>query len=732
MKNYLCFLIALIFALPLMGQSEFKGTPLSDAINTEYDELMPRLAENGQVMYFVRSQHPDNVRGRGGGQDVWASRRGTDGTWQPARNLGEPINSGLHNFVGGVAENGNVLILGNAYSEQLPGISRSQRSGDRWGDPQTLVLFPHDPAESGPAGFLSLFMTPDESTLIVSMTKGIKRDDLYVLFRMEGGGWSEPMPLGDIINTSGIETAPFLAADGKTLFFTSSGLNDHLGGGDIYVTERLDNTWKNWSEPVNLGPAVNTPGFDGYFILDDKGETGYFVSGEAARDLGNIYSIPVSMIDALKDEDRVDTLFLDVAYNSEAPVSFVRYGVPDDASSLVTTRSLDGEGEIETLVSAPYFRYIPKPGFEGKEMLEMIYCDPPQSDECLKVIVVAEVAEAPDTRIPEKIFLTLKTPKGTPTRLPLPLTVQDRLDLERTVEQNASRNGKLKWNNETENEYLRYTPNPDFVGVDTVELVVICPDENPENCISAQIAVEVFEDGVVVVDPDPVDPDPVDPDPVDPDPVVVDPPVDPVASFLLFGKVEEDGTEKPIDHELTLYEEEGNKLVGKFKPDENGNYEIRLPGGKEYRIDVNSAFHYPLSVGVPGNQEQVERNLLLFPIPVETGQTFTLKNIQFDLDKATLRPESTEELKRLHYFLRDNPNIEIMVIGHTDSQNSDEYNQKLSEDRVASVIRYLKYRGVMGYRLQGEGFGESQPIDTNETAEGRQNNRRVEFRITKK
>ena len=109
-----------------------------------------------------------------------------------------------------------------------------------------------------------------------------------------------------------------------------------------------------------------------------------------------------------------------------------------------------------------------------------------------------------------------------------------------------------------------------------------------------------------------------------------------------------------------------------------------------------------------------------------------MKNIEFDLDKATLRPESTEELKRLHRFLRENPKIEIMVMGHTDSQNSDEYNQKLSEDRVASVIRYLKYRGVMGYRLQGQGFGESQPVDTNDTPEGRQNNRRVEFKITKK
>lgn len=728
MKNYLSILAALLFAMPLMGQGEFKGTALSESINTEYDEIMPRLAENGQVLYFVRAQHPSNIRGRGGGQDVWASRRGPDGNWQPSRNLGEPINNGLHNFVGGVGENGDALFLGNAYAEQLPGVSVSRRSSEKWGAPETLALFPHDPSVSGPAGFLSLFMTPDQSTMIVSMTNGIKRDDLYVLLRLQGGGWSEPMSLGDIVNTDGIETAPFLANNGRSLFFTSTGLNEHLGGGDIYVSERLDDTWKNWSEPVNLGRSVNTPGFDGYFILDDQGETAYFVSGPTPNDLGDIYSIPVSLITALEDEDRVDTLFMDVAHNVMTPLSFVRFGVPNDANSLVTTRSLNGSGEIEILPSAPYFKYVPARGFEGQEMLEMVYCDPPQSDECLKVIVLAEVGPAQETRLPDPIFLSLRTPKGTPTRLPLPITVQDQLDLERTVQQNRNRNGKLKWNNETENEYLRYTPKTGFVGMDTVEVVVVCADANPAKCIVARVAIEVYGDPVAVVDPI-VD---VPEDTFPSDTMVIETPPDPPTTFLLYGKVEEDGTNKPIDHELTLYEEEGNVLVGKINPDKQGNYEIRLPTGKEYRVDVNSAFHYPLSAGVPGNQEQVERNLLLFPIPVETGQTFTLKNINFDLGKATLRPESTEELKRLHHFLRDNPKIEIMVMGHTDSQNSDEYNQKLSEDRVASVIRYLKYRGVMGYRLQGKGYGESEPVDTNDTTEGREKNRRVEFKILKK
>ena len=119
------------------------------------------------------------------------------------------------------------------------------------------------------------------------------------------------------------------------------------------------------------------------------------------------------------------------------------------------------------------------------------------------------------------------------------------------------------------------------------------------------------------------------------------------------------------------------------------------------------------------------------PIPMEAGQTFVLKNIYFDLDKSILKPESKEELTRLHELLSNYPNMEIQVNGHTDNQASDEYNQKLSESRAGAVVNYLKYKGVMGYRMSSQGFGEKVPVSTNETVEGRALNRRVEFTIIK-
>jgi outer membrane protein OmpA-like peptidoglycan-associated protein len=111
------------------------------------------------------------------------------------------------------------------------------------------------------------------------------------------------------------------------------------------------------------------------------------------------------------------------------------------------------------------------------------------------------------------------------------------------------------------------------------------------------------------------------------------------------------------------------------------------------------------------------------------GGTIVLKNIFFDFDKATLRPESTAELNRLIKLMTDVPTLKIELGGHTDSKGADEYNQKLSENRAKAVVDYLVKAGVTADRLKSAGYGETKPISTNETDAGRQLNRRTEFKV---
>jgi outer membrane protein OmpA-like peptidoglycan-associated protein len=114
---------------------------------------------------------------------------------------------------------------------------------------------------------------------------------------------------------------------------------------------------------------------------------------------------------------------------------------------------------------------------------------------------------------------------------------------------------------------------------------------------------------------------------------------------------------------------------------------------------------------------------------LKEGTKVILKNIFFDYDKATLRPESYPELDRVVDLLKQNQNIKIEISGHTDSKGSDEYNLKLSQARAKSVVDYIISKGIDAKKIIAKGYGETQPIDTNDTEEGRQNNRRVEFKV---
>ncbi|MBX7126597.1 MAG: OmpA family protein [Cyclobacteriaceae bacterium] len=118
--------------------------------------------------------------------------------------------------------------------------------------------------------------------------------------------------------------------------------------------------------------------------------------------------------------------------------------------------------------------------------------------------------------------------------------------------------------------------------------------------------------------------------------------------------------------------------------------------------------------------------------PIEVGVTVRLKNIYFDFNKATLKSESFVELNKVLDFLNTNPHVEIEIAGHTDAVGTDENNLNLSQGRSQSVVDYLTSQGIARARLTAHGYGESKPIDTNDTDAGRANNRRVEFTVLKK
>ena len=127
------------------------------------------------------------------------------------------------------------------------------------------------------------FLTNNRKTLIMSVEREDSRGDrdLYVSFMQDDSVWTEPLNLGDVINTASEESAPFLAADDKTLYFSSNGFSGY-GANDIYASRRLDDTWTNWSDPENLGPEINSALEDLFFNIPASSEYAYYSRGVSA------------------------------------------------------------------------------------------------------------------------------------------------------------------------------------------------------------------------------------------------------------------------------------------------------------------------------------------------------------------------------------------------------------------------------------------------------------------
>ena len=209
---------------------------------------------------------------------------------------------------------------------------------------------------------------------------------------------------------------------------------------------------------------------------------------------------------------------------------------------------------------------------------------------------------------------------------------------------------------------------------------------------------------------------------------------DPV--ILVSGNVYNKKTGEPLSASLVYEilpdgEEAGNAISNPL----DGSFKIVLPFDKNYMIRASADKFFAQSENlnmdslIKEGYQEIHKDLYL--VPIEIGQVVRLNNVFFDFDKWTLRPESFFELNRVVQLLNENPSISIEMSAHTDSRGSDEYNFKLSDNRARSVMEYIILKGISTDRITSKGYGETIPVSTNETDDGRQLNRRVEFTIIK-
>lgn len=239
-------------------------TILTPQINSAFEEVRPFVTANGKELFFCRRNHPANVSRQKDKQDIWVSSRGDNGEWNAPRNLGLTINTRYADAICSISPDGSEILFVNENIDPDKPIGKSKRLRNGWTIPEMMEIENFYNRNE----YIDFYYAFESNVLLMAVERedSSGEQDLYVSFPKEKNKWSEPLNLGAVVNSSQSDFAPFLSRDGKTLYFSSYG-HEGFGGCDIFQTTRLDDTWKNWTEPKNLGAGINSAREESYFSI---------------------------------------------------------------------------------------------------------------------------------------------------------------------------------------------------------------------------------------------------------------------------------------------------------------------------------------------------------------------------------------------------------------------------------------------------------------------------------
>ncbi len=279
---------------------------LSGLVNSDVDDYSPIISADEKTMYFTSKYR----LGGFGEEDIWYSE--FDGkTWSVAKNL-QDLNTQNSEAPMSISSDGNTLTIFGNYSGSYGGgdIFFSERQKGSWSVPKNMGNAINTAYFECDANFTSdnntiLFVSDRPSPYSEYWPKNQYKygsswgnTDIYVSEKVNGQ-WTKPVNLGKVINTKFAERNPYLHPDGKTLYFTSEG-HPGMGGLDVFKATRLkDDSWTEWSEPVNLGKQINTSKNDWGYAFTTNGEKAFFAASrsESMNESSDIFmvTLPVNM-----------------------------------------------------------------------------------------------------------------------------------------------------------------------------------------------------------------------------------------------------------------------------------------------------------------------------------------------------------------------------------------------------------------------------------------------------
>ena len=226
--------------------------------NSPYPDFSPVLSWDGNTLYFAKDNTPGNI-GASNLTDIWYTRRSGNLSWTPPINIGRPLNNDGHNIPIAISPLEDQLSLAYVRPDGQYSFYEASPSGRMWQRPTEMRL-PWIKNRSFLAAQIKSFHISYDQRILLFLAEtgnGCGQLDIYVSIKDNKGEWAYPFNIGPTLNSDFNECSVFLAADNQSLYFSSNGHGGE-GGYDIFMSKRLDNSWVQWTTPVNLGPAINS------------------------------------------------------------------------------------------------------------------------------------------------------------------------------------------------------------------------------------------------------------------------------------------------------------------------------------------------------------------------------------------------------------------------------------------------------------------------------------------
>lgn len=676
-------LLLLIFSLPSLIFAQDKEVlnkleQLGKNVNTRYHETAPLVTPDNKRLYFTVSNHPENKEGTDNTQDIWYSDKLPDGNWGKAQHMASPLNNRKFNQVLCILDEGNTLLVRGGKNKNKEGFSLTTRSGENWSKPEALDIKGFEDMNKG--RFSGAVISQDKSVLVIYMSErtGKAYSDLYLSKLQNNGSYSQPEMINSL-STPQDEFGQYLTNNDRTMYFASNRPGG-LGDVDVWKTERLDETWQNWSEPENIGAPINTSGFDSYFSIDESGKNAFttrtYVSADGSNI--NIYALvpkpKITVKGTIYDDETQKPISIDLAINRKEENKFSINTQEDGKYSFTTIEEDIYQYDAEKLGYSALADEIDLRGIKKDTTItKNLYLTPIQSEIFLYGYVLDAETEYP-------VIVKVKSTQG-------------------------------KWSKSKETSYADGSYRMQLKGEGSYKISISdsiyeSVEENIDITLKeGEFFKEVRQDFVLKKQ---------------------------ILPYVLSGYTFDNKTKEPISATVAL--DDNDTILNTIQSDESGFYSITIPKSGKFKVRANKEAYLNLEdeVNIFENQDFLYYNKDLYLDPIEVGVTVIIKNIYFNFDKTDLKPESFPELNRLTRLMKENPGITIEIGGHTDDKGSDEYNVELSDGRANSVMNYLLEQGIDADRMIAKGYGESEPISTNYTDEGRAENRRVVFTILSK